>query len=618
MSTTSFAPSFGGSWAGSVAAAWDVPITMPVAIAGHSYRVDLSQYSRETVDALRTAYDTLAEPGEQSLSTTGVWRRNQTHWEMGAGQTHWDERDSDQFRYRISKGVDPWTVRTLRLLHDTADRKTTVNTNGQLLPVGAYLYVVDGTNVYSTTDPTVGSPTWTSSTINIAEGAQTVTSITTDGKYVYAACGVNGINKTLLGAATSSDFSTFQADLVGFANGRLLATKANDLREVDNAGTATSIFTHFSTDFVFKAISAAPSGIFTGGNTVERGEFQFIGFDASSGDLAFPLPAGTLPRGEFINAMKFYGNVMILCTSKGVRLGTIVGDKAIAIGPLIDAPGDVKCVDVDADFMWFGWTNYDGTSTGIGRARLSKETEPLVPPYASDLMATGQGVVLSVASYGGRRYFCVSGDGVYGETANLVAEGSMNSGLVRWGTMEHKVASAASLKHDPLDGSVVMNLIDEDGIVFECGVSDAEDSTEPRTEFGTGNLDGETIETQLLLRRSGTDTTLGPVVRRWTTRAQVVSVLTDAITVPIILKTKVDNMAGEGQPVAYDTLAEFLFLKGLEAARVPVTYQEGDLAQQVTVDKVVVKPDQWIGNTHRWFEGLVIVRLLTVQPLTGS
>jgi hypothetical protein len=252
----------------------------------------------------------------------------------------------------------------------------------------------------------------------------------------------------------------------------------------------------------------------------------------------------------------------------------------------------------------------------VYRARLSRFTEPLVPAYSSDLMAAAStGATLSVARFQNKTCFAISGSGIYAQSPNLVASGTLDSGLVRWGTMEQKVASAVGLKHDPLAGSVAIALVTELGETYPAGVSSTAGSSGPSDEFSGGNTDGETLEVHLTLSYSSGDHTAGPVLRRWTVRAEVVPVLTDAITVAIIMKTTVLNQVGEGQPVHYDPLEEFLFLKSLEAARVPVIYQEGDLSQQVIVDKVSVKPEHWIESTHHWFEGVILARILTVKPI---
>lgn len=616
-----FSPSFGGPFfEGGTSTALNVPGTLPVAIGGHAYLIDYAQYTRETVDALRSAYDSLAQPGEQSLNTIGIWRRWQNHWEFGCGQGHFDEKDlSNPFRFNTSKGIDPWTEDgTIRLLPVTEAKASSSGSGERAYRIGnAYLYLLHhgATTAKFTTDPSVNSPSWTS----VTGTSGNITGFTTDGDKAYISTSA-GVYSAAAGVAAMSAFGTYIADFVQFANGHMIAGKDNELVELDSAGADTTLVTHFNASFNFVCATGAPSGIFVGGNSSDRGEFFYVGFNSSTGALAVPIPAGALPRGEFIRTMSFYEGRLLLATSKGFREAEIVQDRGVSIGAVVDDPGNVQCLDVDGEFAWFGWSQFDATSSGIGRARLSRETEPLVPAYCSDLMATSVADVLSVVSFAGRRYFTLSGGGLYGEddSGTLVASGTIDSGLVHWGTpMEKKIISSASLSHDPLAGEITLTIITEDDSQYNCGTSDLAGSTQPSSEFSGGNTTGELFEVRLTLTRDAVTTT-GPVVRRWTVRAQVVPVLTDSIVVPIIMKTRVKSLQGDGFPVPYDPLNEFLFLKSLEAARVPVVYQEGELSQNVVVDKVQVKPERMSVPGHRWFEGIVYVRLLSVQSVVGD
>lgn len=590
----------------------DVPGVLPVSIGGHAYLVDLLQYERQTVDVLRPAVDQFPEGGDQSLATAGVWRRTIANWRMGAGQTYLDTEQSDRTMFRESKGVDVWTRDRLSLLPDVAVRKSSANTNLKLLAAGAYLYVVDGTQMYHTTDPTGVSPTWTSS--GTGSG---IASITSDGAKVYAARAASGIYSTTLGAGSASSFCATASTLVGYANGRLLSGNGPILYEVSAAGTATTIFTHNNSSASFVAITGAPTGIFVGLNNGDHGEFFFVGFNASTGALATPVSAGQLPLGETIFSMVQYQGFVLLGTSRGLRLAQIVQDKGLAAGPVIEAPGIVRDFASQGEFVWFTWTNPDTESSGIGRLDLSRFTEPLVPAYASDLMAgivgaTVQGNSLSVACFGGKRYFAVSASGIYGQATTLAPSGTIESGQLRFATFEQKIAVSVDLRHEPLNGTVAASLTLEDETVINCGTSSLATSLQSPT-LTANDATSEAIEITLTLTRSSGDTTKGPVLRRWSLRALPVPVRTDSILVPIIMRSVVGGGPGEGQEIRYDTLNEFTFLKGLEASRQPFTYVEGDLAQTVVVDQVAVKPARW-ADKQRWFEGTIFVRLLTVRP----
>ena len=602
----------------------DVPDLLPISIGGHPYLVDLREYERTTVDALRPASDQSAEPGDQSLSNIGIWKRKGIDWRLGAGQIFFDDELAVQSRFRVSKGVYPWDPNKLSLQKATDQKRSSANTNLELLPVLGFLYVVDGNEVYHSADPSVDSPTWTSATIHVAEGAVAVNSICSDGSNVYAALGTNGIHKTVHGASTSTHFSDYQATLVHFSNGRLLAAKAGEVVEISSAGVASApALSHFNPNAQVIAMCASPTGIYVAVNVGDTAEFYFIGFNAATGALAPAISAGQLPSGETVNAMTYYGGLKALGTSRGLRLAIIVQDRGLDPQPVIEDFGAVSCIHGRGEFVYFGVTNLDSVSTGIGRADLSRFPGlPGVPAYATDLMAgeTGsvvQGSVQSVATFAGKRYFAVSGDGIWGEhqAGNLVAEGRISSGLIRFTSTEKKVVTHLDLRHEPLNGTIEGNILLEDMTSTSTGLSTVQGSLAPPSALTANQAESEFPELELVLRRSATDVTKGPVLKRWALRAIVVPMRTDAIVLPLLVKTKVNAGFGEGQDYPMDPLDEFLFLKGLEAQRRVVILQEGEFADSVVVDQVRVKPEKWMKN-RRWYEGHVYVRLLSMGPVT--
>ena len=133
-----------------------VPGALPFAIDGHPFLVD-ADWQRETVQVIRQQSDTSTEPGEQSLTPLGLWRRSQESWHHGAGQDFLDGKQGDApvdpHRYRSSKGIDPWTRGQISLLHPTLNVWRTTNTNLHLAVAqesnGYFiLHVADGNEVY--------------------------------------------------------------------------------------------------------------------------------------------------------------------------------------------------------------------------------------------------------------------------------------------------------------------------------------------------------------------------------------------------------------------------------------------------------------------------------------
>ena len=612
--TEFFAPSFSEPWYEGSSVSPEVPRQWPVGIAGHGYLLEPALYERTTVERLRATADTSTEPGEQSQSQAGPWRRHGRRWDHGAGQDFFDDEGQDRARFRISQGIDVWTdERRLQLLHATRNINTSSDSNLHVLAVGGYLYFCEGQSLVHTTDPTGSSPTWTSATAPAA----TITSLCTDGANVYYANGTDVV-KTVIGAGTSSVHSTQNASVVAFANGRLFAGNANTVYEVDAAGVATSKYAHFNTSASVACIIGTPQGIYVGVNASDKGEFVYIGVNASTGALATAISAGTLNDGETINTMDYYGGLLILGTSRGLRLAQIVSDHGVSPGPAVEV-GSVKCVEPQAEFCWFGWTNYTATVSGLGRAKLSTFTEPLVPAYATDLMATGNGAVTSAATFGTRRYFCVAGVGLFAEYGDLVSSGTINQGQVAFGTPDLKNVISVDLRHEPLQGTVAVSLVLDNESTQTVNTSNIEDSLSPAAPFAVANVTTEAFEVQLTLTRHASTATLGPVVRRWTIRALVVPERVDAWRVPIWLKSELSVPQGSGQRSrSINPREEWRFLKGQEAAGFPVTYQEGHDSYQVLIERVSQPQHaerEW-GDRFEFLEGLVFVDLVGMTAVT--
>lgn len=610
-----------GPFYGGAAVTTEVPWPYHVAIGGHPYLIDIQQYERSTVDVLRQAFDTQGEPGEQSFSITGSWKRTQSRWCSGAGQPNFDlDQDSDRRRFYTSKGLDGWTDCDLCMLPATALKQSSANTNLKLLHVKDRVYAIDGSDVRDTTTPETA--TWNTTLTAAISGA--ITDATHDGNRAWFAHGGNGIDYADAGDAALTSLTTAATTIISFAGNTLLGAYDNTLFELSSgATTSTTVVTHYNSDFEFSTITDAPNGVYAGGNSAsdDFGQFFFVGFDTTTGGLATGIPAGRLPDGEFLHTLSEYLGVLLIGTSKGFRLGQIdQSTGTITIGPLVTLDDPVRCFEPQSEFVWFGWTDYDSVSTGLGRMDLSRFTEPLVPAYASDLMAgeTGSAVsgnVTSAITFGGKRYFAVGAAGFYGEEDDRVESGTIDSGWVDYGTIEQKIASSVDLRTAPLDGSIAVTIESEAGTEYALGTLDTADALGPNEPFGARNLEGRRFKIKLTFTRSSTDTTLGPCLRWWTLRIVPAPLQVEEIAVPVILHDQVATGEQAGQSIPYDVAAEWAFLKGLESTRSVVAYQEGTETLLVTVRQVGIPKGQARSFSHdrSAIQGTALVRLVTVE-----
>ncbi len=587
-----------------------VPTVLPAAIAGHAYVLELSQYERRTLPALRPPQDSAVEPGENSLNTEGYWRRSQTDWSLGAGQDYFDNDDSSRRRFLSSKGVDVWTKDALSLLHDTELSESSTDTNLKTLPVNGYFYFVEGATLKHTQDPSAASPSWTS--VTLTGVGSSITSITTDGTRVYVADG-SQIFESTVGSSSSTVLSSGDADYLFFCNGRLLAGHDNVLSEVAYGGTQTAIKTHDNTAGDWVAAVGAPNGIYAVYTVGDRSQTFYFGVDTTDGSLDTAVHAMPFPNGETILCLENYGDLVLVGSSAGFRVAIIESSNGLSHGPLVPIDGGVQDIDMQGQYAWFTWTNYDATSTGLGRLNLAEFTEPLVPAYSSDLMATDQGAVQSVSTFDDRVYFTVAEAGLYGQSDDLVSSGTLTSSKVRFSTSERKVVSSIDLRHDALAGTIGASVLSDSGDSASTSGSTTANSLGPPTPLALGTFTAEAFQTVLTLSRDATDTTTGPTFRRWTVRAIATPFRVEEFIVPIILKRVVEF---GGADYSYDPYDEFLFLKGLESSRQVVRYQEGNATYNVYVDAVAIqRPDNWLPD-NEFYEGVFLVRLITVETTT--
>lgn len=551
----------------------EVPGKWDCALNGHTFMFDwkntytgVGRFVRQSISLLKPQQDTSGNVSEASLNPEEFARRSAESWHHGAGQTHLDRADSDPFRFRTSKGVDVWTKWGVTLLGDTTSKRSTSNTNLQLLAVGTYLYLADGNEVYSTTDMT----TWTGGTVQHGEAAQSVKSITSDGSTVYAALGSNGIHSVAAGG-TFDHYSDLSCTLVGFVKGRLMAANGTSLYNVIASGAAPSALLTLGTGFTWVGFAEGPTAIYAAGYSGDKSLIYRTAVKADGTALDVPVVAGELPDGEIIRSIQGYLGYLLVGTDKGLRLLTLdTNGNVSSSSRVIPTASAVRCFEPQDRFVWYGLTNYDGTSTGLGRVDLSVFTDSLTPAYASDLMATTQGAVLSVVTFGVLRVFAVSGVGVYAESANKVSSGTLESGFVAYGLPDTKVAITLDVRHQALDGQVAAALSADGGSYVTLGSNSTADSTS--LTIPAGETRAETFEIRLTLTRDAV-ATLAPVVTRWTLEANPAPGRGAFWDVPLSLFETVTTANGSVERV--DVAAEYAALLSMEALAAPITYQDG-------------------------------------------
>lgn len=586
-----------------------VPEIFPVAINGRPYLVDVKsgEYTRQFDQRVRDSQDTSTAPGESAISPQGLWRRGQNSWHLGAGQQYADVADSQDFRFYKSKGVDVWTKGQLTLLNGTKVSLANTATTSNMVVQDGRVYVSFNGDVKYTTDPYASSPTWTDCT---GEPGGTCVSMATNGDVIYFGFANDGIRKldpaVSISAISGTKFinTTDNYYMLGFAKGFMFGAHDHQLRNIQNSGSNAVVISPFETAFSWVGVATGQNAVYAAGYSNKKSLVYKVTIKAD-GTLDTGSVALELPTGEVATSISGYLGSILLGTNKGVRYCTTDSSNNLIAGALIPTSGDVKKFTSEGRFTWFTWSNYDGTSTGLGRLDLSNFIAPNTPAFATDLMYTSTANVLNVVTFNDKHCFVVSGVGVIAEDSdNLVASGTIETGLYQWGIPDRKFAPRVDIRVEPLVGSVSAEVAVENGGYNSIGIhSDAGDTEHtfiaPENKFITAGY-------RFTLTRATAVT--GPTLIRWMSRAYAAPIRSRLISVPVLLHER-HNI--NNKDYYFDVALERDLLEELVANPTIITYQEKDDQFSVIVEDCRWIPRLVSGTDWLW-EGTMVVIMRTI------
>lgn len=608
MSLTTFTTAYTGGptfYTGGTGTSSMVPDIFPIAIAGRAYALDMAsgRYARTFEARLRESSDFSDIPGEAAINPQGLWRRGQTSWHFGMNQPYGDLPDSFPQRFYQSLGVDVWTDGEVSLLKNTFLAQTHTGTNMYLELAGGYLFYSDGTNLFYTTDPFAGSPT------AIALGAD-IRDTTSDGKNVYATVAGTGSSQGLRKVSSATLTSTSQSyghqyGAIAFVKGRLFvgADDSNELWVDPTGNTPPADYSSFPADLRWVDFAAGQNAIYCAANIGDKALIYKITVQAD-GTLDTPVVAAELPKGETIYSMSAYLGYVLIGTNEGLRYATSDTQANLVLGPTIPSPNPILCAHGYDQYVWVGVTDYTTEYTGTGRVDLGQLVDAGLPAHAPDLMYAGQGDVLDIITFNGRRLFTVSGVGVVAEhLTELMPSGYIDTGVWRWGIPDNKFLAFFDLDFEPLNGTI------EAEFEFDSGT---------RTSLGTANRQGTTAFTMtgvddsfrearfvVTLNRDADTASEGPVLWRWQARAVPAPTRSELFQIPILLHSR---LYWKHREYFFDVDNELEFLRDLIHNPRIVTFQEGPRTYKVIAESV-----EWVPvdspNDSYVFDGTATVTL---------
>ena len=499
-----------------------------MAIAGLPFFIaasDDSPYRRVTAKYRKEQYDQTREAGEQSL--TGWWFRSQSTFHLGAGIKYFEpaQDESLRFQYTESKGVEVFTKGQVTLLNTTASFQAA--TTPQLIGVN------DGTNdcIVFSSGTTINKKTSAGAdTVYTQAGtASTIYSITTNGKQYFFINGTHVHRGNLAGSTSDTEIynaSSTTRGTIRFVKQRLIAAINNKIYELDanNSSGALpgALFTHPNTSWVWSSISEGPSAIYISGydpNGTSSSVFKIQLDVTNANSLGFPsLETPTviidLPEGEHINDFDVYlGTYAVLATNKGFRVGVSDINGNIQYGPLLFDQAECNSIAFRDRFAYIA-TTIDGEA-GLVKVDLSTTVTAngLVFPWAWDLVASGVAAASNQVAFFGNtdRAAFTSGNVIYAEsTTDKVTSGYLQTGFIRYNTLENKLFKLLNPRIDTTDGAITIKSVDYSNTEYNIG-GFAQGAATSEIGVPYPNSAQEYLAFKFTMSRSSTDATKGPL-----------------------------------------------------------------------------------------------------------
>jgi flagellar hook protein FlgE len=340
--------------------------------------------------------------------------------------------------------------------------------------------------------------------------------------------------KPLTGYSTDSPTTTVKMfDTTGiivtnavmeFTKERIVACINNKVYEISTTATAlpTAVYTHPVDNFVYTSITSSGAAIYVTGFSGTQSNIQKFTL-ASNGTmptLTSAITAAEMPSGERIYKIAYYLGYMMIGTTKGIRAAAVSDDGSLAYGPLIwENTQPVYDFAFRDRFAWAATSVED--EPGTIRLDLSTQISPLVFPYAYDTYkATGSTAheTTACAFINGTERLAFTTNAITGTNGSvyiesdtrLVESGYLQTGYVRYNTLEAKIFKLLQARVDTTNGGLVIKSIDNVGTEYSIG-SFTQGQDVPEVTISYPALPQEYLGFSFTLSRSTSDNTKGPV-----------------------------------------------------------------------------------------------------------
>jgi hypothetical protein len=317
-----------------------------------------------------------------------------------------------------------------------------------------------------------------------------------------------------------------------FTKERLVMAANNKVYEF--ATTATSlpspVYTHPTDNFVYTSITSSGAAIYLAGYTNIQSTIQKFTLSTAGAmpTLTSAITAAELPVGEIVFKIAYYLGNMAIGTNQGMRMADVNSlDGSIAYGALIfESEQPVYDFAFRDRYIWAA-TGVEG-QVGVTRIDMGQPLGNLLFPYAWDLYDPNDtlGHYTTACAFLGdtnRLAFCNAGNGangfIYIESATeLIAQGTLRTGYVRYNTLELKIYKLLQARVDTTDGGLFVDSIDYADNFYRIG-NFSQGALVPEVNINYPQASQEYLGFQFTLTRSETDSTKGPLFTGYQVKA---------------------------------------------------------------------------------------------------
>jgi hypothetical protein len=372
-----------------------------------------------------------------------------------------------------------------------------------------------------------------------------------------------------------------------FIKDRIVLCLNNKVYELSTVASAlpTASYTNTNTNYHYTSIAASGPAIYTAGHSGIYSTIQkyTLGSNGVMPTLNQAVVAAELPAGEFVEKLYYYVGYMMIGTNKGVRAAQVNDqDGSINYGPLIVETSQPVYDFAGRDRFIWATTGIGALDGGLTRIDLGTEIDTLLFAYANDLQITqaARHYTTGVAFLGVTNRlafttaFDVTDGAIYVESAStLVPTGYITTGKIRYNTLEKKNFKRLLGRGDFTFGSTTLNIIAENGTVFDVISYDATVGA-PEVTTSSPSSPQEYVAYKFIMYRDGTDSSKGPQFKGYQAKSTIATPRQRIVQFPVYcydIETDRYNVLLGYEGRAFDKIR---LLEDIEATGDVVTWQD--------------------------------------------